>query len=241
MNVFYEWDPANYESSVLSIGLTGVCFSIYWFITINPKIKSRFFTNHQEEKAWINYVLFQKMTGVLFLGIIPLIVVLITTDYSASELGINLNHFSESLTYLAIMGIMIVLLNFFAGKNPERLKDYPQMRIANWTKKILAINVTAWILYLLAYEILFRGVLLFLCYDSFGFWPAVAINLGLYTTTHIPKGAGETIGTIPYGLLLCFITVSTGSILVAFATHLIMALSNDLFSIYHNAEMKISK
>lgn len=240
MILFYEWDPAHYES-VLSIGLAGVCFSIYWFVTINPKIKIWFFTNHQVEKAWINFVVFQKLTGVLFLGVIPLIVVLTTTDYSASELGINLKHPGQSLIYIAIMGILIVLLNFFAGKNPERLKDYPQMRIANWTTKILAINTTGWILYLLAYEILFRGVLLFLCYDSFGFWPAVAINIGLYATTHIPKGAGETFSTIPYGLLLCFITISTESILVAFATHLIMALSNDLFSIYHNAEMKVSK
>ncbi len=240
MILFYEWDPAHFES-VLSIGLTVLCFSIYWFVTMNPKIKTRFFTNQQEEKAWINYVLFQKLTGVLFLGIIPLLVVLTTTDYSASDLGINLKHPLQSLTYIAVIGIMILLLNYFAGKNPERLKDYPQMRIANWTKKILAINVTAWFLYLLAYEVLFRGVLLFLCYDTFGFWPAVSINIGLYATTHIPKGVGETFGTIPYGLVLCFITISTGSILVAFATHLIMALSNDLFSIYHNAEMKISK
>jgi membrane protease YdiL (CAAX protease family) len=240
MSSFYEWNPAHYES-VMSILLTGACFSIYWFITINSKIKFRFFTNHLEEKAWINYVLFQKITGVVFLGIIPLIVVFTTTDYSASDLGINLNHLGQSLTYIVIMGVLILILNFFVGKNPERLKDYPQMRVTNWTTKIMAINVIAWTLYLLAYEILFRGVLLFLCYASFGFWPAVAINLGLYATTHIPKGAGETIGTIPYGLLLCCITVSTGSILVAFATHLIMALSNDFFSIYHNAEMKISK
>lgn len=240
MILFYEWDPAHYES-VLSIGLAVVCFSIYWFVTINPKIKFWFFTNYQEEKAWTYYVLFQKLTGVLFLGIIPLIVVLTTTGYSPGELGINLKRYSESLTYIAILGIMILLLNFFASKNPERLKDNPQMRITNWSKKILVVNVAGWILYLLAYEILFRGILLFLCYDSFGFWPAVAINLGLYTTTHIPKGAGETFGTIPYGLLLCFITISTGSILVALATHLILALSNDLFSIYHNTEMKISK
>lgn len=239
MILFFEWDPAQYES-VIAILLTSVCFSIYWFVTINPKIKILFFTKHQQEKAWINYVLFQKITGLVFLGIIPLSVVLTTTDNSPSDLGINLNNLGQSMIYIAIMGVLILILNFFAGKKPERLEDYPQMRIVNWTTKILTINVVAWTLYLLAYEILFRGVLLFLCYAAFGFWPAVAINLGLYATTHIPKGAGETFGAIPYGLLLCFITISTGSILVAFATHLIMAVSNDLISIYHNPEMKIS-
>lgn len=240
MSSFYEWDPAHYEFLLATL-LTAVCFSIYWFITVNPRIKFRFFTNHPEESAWINYVVFQKLTGVLFLGIIPLIVVVTTTDYSASDLGINLSGLEQSLKYIAVMGALILLLNFFATNKPGRLKDYPQMRIANWTTKILTINALAWTAYLIAYEFLFRGVLLFLCYASFGFWPAVAINLGLYATTHIPKGAGETMGTFPYGLLLCYVTISTGSILVAVATHLIMALSNDLFSIYHSAEMKISK
>jgi membrane protease YdiL (CAAX protease family) len=83
--------------------------------------------------------------------------------------------------------------------------------------------------------------LLFLCYYSLGFWPAVAVNIALYATTHIPKGAGETIGTFPYGLLLCYVTISTGSILVAFTTHFVMALSNDIFSIYHSKEMTFSK
>ncbi len=76
------------------------------------------------------------------------------------------------------------------------------------------------------------------CNYSFGFWPAVAINLSFYSATHIAKGLSETIGTFPYGLLLCFVTISTGSIAVAFITHLILALTNDYFSVHHNSKMK---
>ncbi|MCX6297031.1 MAG: CPBP family intramembrane metalloprotease [Bacteroidetes bacterium] len=112
------------------------------------------------------------------------------------------------------------------------------MRLKEWNKKRISINILAWASYLFAYEFMFRGILLITCYHSFGFWPAVAINLSLYSATHIPKGLTETIGAIPYGLLLCFITISTGSIAVSFLTHLALALSNDYFSVYHSKEMK---
>ncbi|NJN42700.1 MAG: CPBP family intramembrane metalloprotease [Flammeovirgaceae bacterium] len=240
MSSFSDWNPSNYEP-VIAILLTAACFSAYWFIAMHPTLKVKFFTGRDEEKAWINYVVFQKMTGVLFLGVIPGIIVLTTTDYSLSDLGINFLGLNESLIYSGIMGALILLINFFASNNPERLADFPQMRVKNWTIKILSINSLTWFAYLFAYEFLFRGVLLFLCYATMGFWPAVAVNIALYATTHIPKGAGETIGTFPYGLLLCYVTISTGSIFVAFATHLIMALSNDVFSIYHSKEMKIVK
>jgi membrane protease YdiL (CAAX protease family) len=139
------------------------------------------------------------------------------------------------------MSAIILLLNFFASNKPDRLKDYPQIRVSKWTTRLLLINLGLWTAYLIAYEFLFRGVLLFVCYHSLGFWPAAAINIALYATTHIPKGGGETFGTFPYGLVLCFATISTGSIFVAFFTHLVMAISNDIFSIYHSKEMKFSK
>ncbi len=240
MNTFFDWNP-EYEASVIAIFLVSACFSFYWFIAINPTVKARLFARTNEEKAWINYVVFQKLTGVFFLGVIPALVIFNTTEYTINDLGVNFNESKQSLIYIIIMGALILLLNYFATNKAERLKDYPQMRVALWTPRVLLINVISWAAYLIAYEFLFRGVLLFLCYATFGFWPAAAINIALYSTTHIPKGAGETIGTFPYGLLLCYVTISTGSILVAIMTHLIMALSNDLFSIHHNPKMKFSK
>jgi membrane protease YdiL (CAAX protease family) len=240
MNSFYDWNPEQYEP-VVAIILTAAGFSLYWFIAMSPAVKSRFFVKAQEEKAWMHYVVFQKLTGVLFLGVIPAIVIFTTTDFSADDLGLNLNGLNQSLWYSGIMSALILMLNYFATNKPDRLKDFPQMRVASWTYKLLIINALSWTAYLIAYEFLFRGILLFLCYSAYGFWPSVAINLALYSTTHIPKGAGETFGTFPYGLLLCYVSISTGSILVAIVTHLIMAISNDLFSIHHNAEMKFSR
>ena len=45
-----------------------------------------------------------------------------------------------------------------------------------------------WFLYLFGYEFLFRGVLLIPLIDPLGMWPAIAINIAVYSATHIPKG-----------------------------------------------------
>lgn len=223
---------------VLAILSTAIGFSIFWFLSGSEKFKAYFFKSGNNEIAWIRYVFIQKMTGVVFMGLFPLALVFIWTSYSLSDLGLKLGDWKESLYYILPMGVLIVLINSFAAKKPESLATYPQMRVQNWTMKRFFINAMGWGLYLFAYEFLFRGVLFMITLDSFGFWPAVAINLALYAATHIPKGLNETIGAFPYGLLLCYVTYSTGSLAVAFFTHWIMSISSDYFSIKYNPEMK---
>lgn len=237
MNNFYDWNPEHTNSAVTILSAS-IGFTIYWFISLSPAIKQIFFKRFQGNNAWIAYIAFQKMIGALFMGVLPGIILMNISDYTLSDLGLKAGNYIESLNYIGVMCFLIFVINFFATKNPLNQSIYPQMRIVSWKKMDILINSLAWAIYLLGYELMFRGILLFVCYDSLGFWPAVAINLSFYSATHIPKGLGETIGTFPYGLLLCFVTISTGSIAVAFITHLALALSNDYFSVYHNPEMK---
>ncbi len=237
MSHFYDWNPANTNAFITILSIS-IGFATYWFLAMSEKIKALFFNRYQGDDAWIKFVVFQKLTGALFMGFIPGIILLSISDYTLASLGFGLKNFSESLLYIAIIGTLIFVINFFVSKNPFNLNMYPQMRIPEWNAKRIIINSLSWAAYLLSYEFMYRGLLLVVCNDSFGFWPAVAINLSFYSATHIAKGLNETIGTFPYGLLLCLITISTGSIFVAFATHLILALTNDYFSVYHSKEMK---
>lgn len=236
---FYDWKP-EYSDVFITIISVSIGFATYWFLAMSEKIKAQFFKKYDPEKAWVRFVVFQKLIGALFMGVIPGIIVLSVSNYTLADLGWKLGNYSESLLYILVMGSIIFILNFKVSKNPFNLNMYPQMRLPEWTKKRIIINSLAWATYLFYYEFMYRGLLLIVCYHSFGFWPAVAINLSFYSATHIAKGLTETIGTFPYGLLLCFVTISTGSIAVAFVTHLILALTNDYFSVHHNPEMKFS-
>lgn len=237
MENFYDWKP-EYTVPFVAIMSVSIGFAVYWFLSLSKKIERYVFNKYAGDEAWINFVVFQKLCGVLFMGLIPGIFVLLYSDHTLNSLGINLNNFTASLIYILIIGAIMLTANYFVAKNPFNLNMYPQMRIMKWSKKIVLINSLAWAAYLFSYEFMYRGILLITCVEAFGFWPAVAINLSFYSATHIAKGQTETVGTFPYGLVLCFITISTGSILVAFVTHLILALSNDYYAVHHNPEMK---
>ena len=110
-----------------------------------------------------------------------------------------------------------------------------------WTKKTIFINALGWFLYLFGYEFLFRGVLLIPLIDPLGMWPAIAINIALYSATHIPKGLDETIGAIPLGFVLCLLTISSGTIWIAFIVHVVMAWTNTFTALKFNPEMQYQR
>lgn len=87
------------------------------------------------------------------------------------------------------------------------------------------------IVYMAAYEILLRGVFLFFLVERIGIIYAVIMNILAYAAMHLFKDRKETLLCIPVGLLLCWLTLYTGSIWPAVALHCTMAISFEyLFS-----------
>lgn len=238
MNLDFSWSHADLKTAV-AIGNVTIGFIAYFFISGSEKIKNNIFQKYPQRTAWIYWITFQRFSGVIFLGLLPLITTYIFLDYSASALGFTWWMGMDALKWVALLCPIIVLINFFAARKPDNLAMYPQIRINDWTWATLIGNHLSWTAYLLAYEALFRGFLLFPSYDALGLWPAVIINTSLYATVHIPKGIRETLGALVLGFVLCLITLSTGNFWVAFLVHITLALSNDSFSLKYQPMMKL--
>lgn len=184
--------------------------------------------------------LIRKIKGFVLFGWIPGIIVFTFSHISPAEVGLSLGLIKD-YWYLFGMPFIIIGINYFLANNPFIFNRYPQMRFSEWTKTRLALSATGWAIYLLGYEFLFRGILFFLVYHSYGLFASLAINVIVYSATHIPKGKAEMIGAIPFGLLLCSMSFLTNSILLPFLIHLSLALSTDFFSIHYNPDMKLVK
>ena len=137
--------------------------------------------------------------------------------------------------------VLVIPLAFFSAKSPKNFVNYPQIRTKVWGKKTLFLSLLGWAIYLFGYEFLFRGVLFVPLVEPLGLWPAIAINVALYSATHIPKGLDETIGAIPLGIVLCLLTVASGTIWIAFIVHLAMAWTNNLTALKHNPDINYIK
>jgi membrane protease YdiL (CAAX protease family) len=66
------------------------------------------------------------------------------------------------------------------------------------------------------------------------------INLVLYFVLHLPKGIKESVATIPFGILICYLTLESQSIIPAIIIHAVQAISCEISCIWRNPEMKFN-
>ncbi len=209
-------------------------FATFWFVSQANNIND----------GSVKNILFTKYWGLCSMGILPAIIVLqLMPQYALADYGLTYKPESTTTSIVAILILAAVAmpLVFMNAKKPSHQVNYPQIREKNWTWSLVLKNCLGWVAYLLGYEVLFRGILLFPLVDAIGVWPAVAINTAMYSATHIPKGVDETISAAFLGVVLCLMTLMTGTLWVAVFVHIIIALTNSFSSIYHHPEMKFIK
>lgn len=217
-----------------------VFFVIYWFVAQSGVIKAKFYAKNDEDTASVKHIFFTKYFGFLAMGVAPTVVCLLfIPDVSLADYGLTFIPSTTLFTVVWTVGLcaLVIPLAAFSAKKPKNLVNYPQIRAKKWDNSIYIKNLLGWALYLFGYEFLFRGVLLIPLVDTLGVWPAIAINIALYSATHIPKGLDETIGAIPLGLVLCLLTLASGTIWIAFIVHVAMAWTNSLTALKHHPEI----
>ncbi len=233
-----EWQPEALEGMLILL-LCTLGFTAYHFLSHDPGLEKRFLKKYGPEKGPTQQVFFQRYIGMLTIGLLPAIILWLFLGKSPLAYGIGVEKLDTSLLWIAGLGAIIIPLNFFRTSSPKNLALYPMIREAVWSKKLVFQNAISWIAYLFGYELMFRGILLFGLVPLLGVWPAIAVNAALYAFAHIPKNVGETLGAIPLGIFFCLLSLHSGTIWIAFSTHIIIALSNSFFSLRAHPNMMI--
>jgi len=216
-------------------------FILFWFTWKSAWFQKMMIDRFGQEKGKANIIIYSKIFGGLVMAFLPATAYLIAfPDTSLADLGLVLNSKTlvATIVWTVGFGALMVFLVAYNARKEGTLEYYPQIRAKNWTKKIMRGNLLGWATYLFGYEVLFRGVLLFSLVDVIGLWPAIAINVAIYSATHIPKGLTETIGAIPLGIAFCLISIQTGSIWVAVFVHIAMSWTNTLITFKRHPEMQ---
>jgi len=238
MNLCFNLDQEQ-EQAFWSIVVVTISFLIYHFISNFSSFHNNVAKYFGKKKAKISVIIIQRLLGVFTFGIIPLVITFFFCNSSLYRIGLNIDNLNTSLIWIFILSPIILLMNYFNSKKEDNLAMYPQIRKKKWTKALVTLSALSWITYLFAYEFMFRGFLLFNCYHALGAELAIAINICIYSLVHVPKGLKEAIGAIPLGIILCILTIKTNSMFIAIAVHIVMALSNEWFSIKANPKMRI--
>jgi membrane protease YdiL (CAAX protease family) len=231
------WDTNLTEGvCVLLLFLAGYC--IYHFFAEGPRWRS-FFEQRQGEVH--EHALWSRYLGGLCIGVLPLVVLLVLFEQEPAVYGVKASFGWPAFGWVLGLALLIIPMNYFNSRKPRHLAVYPTVRRTQWTLPQLANYACSWICYLTGYELMFRGILLFGLLPVLGPWLAIALNVVLYVLVHLPKSIEESVGALPLGLLLCLITLSTGTIWVAVLVHITLALSNFFFSLHHHPTMTIKR
>ncbi len=213
---------------------------IYWFTSTSKKLEERV-AKRLGDNYSATWVISMRVLGFLSLGVMPGAAMWCFTGLSPVDLGLKAQFSLSHLWWVLGIGALLVPINILNAKKPANLATYPQIRNKVWSPALVVVSALTWLLYLFGYEFLFRGVLFLGVHDSIGVWPAIALNACIYSAVHIPKGIGEAIGALPFGVVICLVTLSTGDIWVAFLAHGVLALSNEWSSLYHQKGMRVGK
>jgi membrane protease YdiL (CAAX protease family) len=207
------------SDTVLTVGLILLTFIIY------QGLSETSFLNRLTgwPKSRNSRVYFSRLCGLLILGSAAAIT---DTTYglkSGQFLDIISPQFISAKYWLAA-GLLLILVINILTTYPDGRDKYPQLKYEHWNGTLLVINALTWLIYLFAYEWILRGPLLTECVELFGRWGGVAVNVIFYSLVHAVKGRKEMIASIPVGIILCIVTLYTGSFLPAFILHGVFAV-----------------
>jgi len=224
---------------VLAVSWCAIGFASYYFLSHSKTFVNRIGILVKKFDSQGNQVILQRMLGLLFLGIASAIIIILLPGATLKAYGLGFSFHVLPPWWAYLLVPLILGLGVFTARTPGNLAMYPQIRIREWTPGLLLSSAISWVAFLIGYEFLFRGFLLHASLGLMQTLPAFALNVTLYALAHFYKGPGETFGSIPVGIILCYLTLLSGNIWSAVILHSIMALSNEWLSIQAHPDMKI--
>jgi membrane protease YdiL (CAAX protease family) len=216
-------------------------FILFWFTGKSENLLRYLVGRFGTERGQARHVFIKRVVGMLSFGVIPAGILFAKFGLIWADYGVSARFSSAAGYWILALSAILIFMTARSTHAADHLSQYPEIRTKLWSRSLLVWSALSWMGYLLAYELMFRGFLLFSCARAFGAWPAIVINTAIYALVHVPKSAKEGIGAIPLGLLLCIITIQTQTIWVALLVHWVLSLSNEWFSLKYQPEMRVNR
>ena len=164
------------------------------------------------------------ISGVL-LGVIPITVARLVTGRPFRELGLGIGRWREGLVWLLI-GIPVAIFAGRIGAANETMRAvYPLARGAIVDQ--FALYAGLQFLYYGAWEVLFRGALLFGLAQRIGPRAANAVQTMCSVLAHFGRALNETAAALPAGLLFGWIGLRLRSVWYVAVMHWTVGISMD--------------
>jgi membrane protease YdiL (CAAX protease family) len=166
----------------------------------------------------------------LLLGILPVAAARVLTGLSLKELGLGLGNVRAGLLLLGAGAPLAILAGAIAAASPAMRAVYPLFPAA--ARQGFVTYAVVQFLYFGAWEVLFRGVLLFGLRPKLGDGSANALQTALSVTAHFGRAINETASALMAGPLFGWLDLKLGSIWYVAILHWLVGVSMDWFILH---------
>jgi uncharacterized protein len=183
-----------------------------------------------DNQTIIAYGGFFQCAGALLLLLVPSILVArFMLDIPVRHLGLALGDWKYGLKAAGIAIVVLVPSILLTGHmTPGLCEVYPLTPLATTGMASLLAWEAAYLVYYLAWETTFRGVVQLGLGLKMGIIPAMLIQTALTTALHFGGPEAETLAALAAGPVLGYLAIRTGSILYPFAIHFAAGIATDI-------------
>lgn len=236
----FQLNSSEGRISVVIFGI--ILFFYFYYYLAHSRYLYRFAENKYKQNSQKELFRFfmQKPAGFALLGVITGIPYYFFASRLFDQFGFTLLSLKSNTDIILVLTVILVLVLYFTQKaNPQR--SSLQIDLKEWTPNLFLFNALGWTLYLIGYEFLFRGILLYECFAAFGFWPAIVVSVVIYSAIHLVNGKDQAIGALVFGTIACYFVLTSGTLLIPVFMHISLSVFSDYFSIRLNPKLGFVK
>jgi membrane protease YdiL (CAAX protease family) len=220
--------------ALYAVALTVLAFLAYQRLGGHPASNGNVLALQEKRNEVVQGFLYRKGLGLVFFGLLPALAFFPFFSLEPARLMTGRPYLPGSLPALMALAALVMVTSARHLGAGNRL---PLMRLPLWDPLAILTSVAGWGLYLLGYEFLFRGLLLFSWAEAFGPGPALAVNLLLYVAVHLQNGYREAAGSLVFGIILCLLSLQSGGFFMAWILHLTLSVSAEMGAVHFRPDM----
>lgn len=204
--------------------------TISWYLTSRKFFRENFFEHYQfHPQVYLIEYLYWFIGDFITFLILPVLIIKFFIKEKISNYGLRIGDYKVGLKITLIYILIMLPLVWFVSSQNSFANVYPHLPSARDSWTVFLIYELGLIIYILAWEFVWRGFMLFGLYEKFGLY-SIFIQMIPFVILHNGKPMLETFGSILAGLALGILALRTKSIFYCVLAHMSVMFSIDLFS-----------
>lgn len=209
----------------------GILQTISWYYTSRRFFRINFFDDLQfDPNVYLIEYIYWFICDFFTFFILPVLIIKTLFKEKIKDYGISFGNYKIGLKIVVIFLLIMIPLVWFASSQNDFIQTYPQLKQARESWLTFVIFESGLVIYMFAWEFIWRGFMLFGLEKKFGYY-SVLIQMIPFLILHNGKPPLETFGAIIGGIALGILALRTRSIFYCVIVHAGVMVSIDFISV----------